>query len=95
MFLLEEVGEEESQKSFEDAIEKNEDVEWSEFERFKTRNLAQLPFWMILRDTEKQEEGFLDVLLCVISGILLLCYNIEDFFRQLSKTQTDLTEKNL
>ena len=48
---------------------------------------------MILRDTEKQEKGFLDILLCVLSGILLLCYNIENFFWQVSKMQTDLTEK--
>ena len=100
MFLLKEVVEEENLKGFENQSEKNEDREYSEFKRgfwevwdSKTRNLAQLPFWMILRATEKQGKGFLDILLCVLSGILLLCYNIENFFWQVSKMQTDLTEK--
>lgn len=54
MFLLKEVGEEESQKSFEVRSEKKEDVEWSELKRgfwefweSEIRNSAQLLLWMV------------------------------------------------
>lgn len=102
---LEGSRQEESQKIFENGNEKYEDIGWSEFGReglweiweSKTRDLAQMSFWMTLRDTDKQEKGFVDVLLCVINGILLLCYNTEGFFLKISETQTqtDLTEKSM